>query len=247
MGFFRRNGAERAERPDDPLGLAEPPAEDELEPVGDVAAAQEEAALIATERLPKRIRPKLWARAEIAEHEAVLQLRPLADDLAAVLCIDLPTTVQNVRPEDVEAVGLPVEELWRRALTQLDDGEPVERVPLDEARRVEIIASDSQFLATRVLDLEKLIGPIGKHGALLALPHRHMVMVHTIEDGPTLLEAVDILVPVAARAHADGPGALSPHLYWWHGGELERIPVDGEATSITPPPGFVELLSALSA
>ncbi|MBA2346824.1 MAG: hypothetical protein H0V81_00880 [Solirubrobacterales bacterium] len=34
--------------------------------------------------------------------------------------------------EPVAAVGLSVEELWDRALSQLEDGEPVGRIPLDE-------------------------------------------------------------------------------------------------------------------
>lgn len=234
MKLFRRRNAE--DEDSEALGPTDP-----------VLVAGAELRQIANERLLRRVRPKLWARAEIAEHEAVLQLRPLADDLVAVLCLDLPSTVQNVRLEELEASGLSVEELWARALGQLDDGEPVERIPFDENGRVELIASDSQFLAARVLALDTLIDGLGPHGALLALPHRHMVMVHRIEDGPALSEAIDLLVPLAARAHADGPGPLSPHLYWWHDGELARVPVDGDAGTITPPPAFVELLATLSA
>jgi hypothetical protein len=46
----------------------------------------------------------------------------------------------------------------------------------------------------------------------------------------------------------EGPGSLSPSLYWWRNGAFTVIPTrlqKGELT-ISPPPDFVDVVSALS-
>ncbi len=191
-------------------------------------------------------RPQLWAMEAVEELGDVLIAREVTEDLAAVLSLDLPTAVHAVRPEDVAAAGLPEDALWQRALAQLDDGEPIERTVLDGDELVVVLVSDSHFLASRLLALEDLVGAVPPHGALVGVPHRHMLVLHAIYDA-TVLEAMNLMAPFVVQHFEDGPGSLSPHLYWWHdGGELERLVVDDDEGSITPPDGFVALLEALT-
>ena len=191
-------------------------------------------------------RPQLWAMEAVEELGDVLIAREVTEDLAAVLSLDLPTSVHAVRPEDITATGLGEDELWERALAQLDDGETIERTVLDDDELVVVLVSDSHFLASRLLALEALVGAVPGHGAVVGVPHRHMLVLHAIYDA-TVLDAVNLMAPFVVQQFQEGPGSLSPHLYWWHdGGELERLVVDDDEGSITPPDGFVALLEALT-
>lgn len=191
-------------------------------------------------------RPQLWPMEAVEEVGDALIAREVTEDLAAVLSVDLPTSVHAVRPEDIEATGLGEDELWERALAQLDDGEPIERTLLDDDELVVVLVSDSHFLASRLLALEELVGAVPPHGVLIGVPHRHMFVVHAIYDA-TVLEAMNLMAPFVVQHFEEGPGSLSPDLYWWHDGEIERLIVDDDEGSITPPDGFVALLEALTA
>ena len=204
--------------------------------------AQHEAPRIAPADMPALVRPQLWALDDVGELQDELVMLEVADDLVAVLSLDLPTTVKAVQPQEVEATGLTEDELWQRAVEQLDDGEPIERVALDEG--VELLVSDSHFLATQVLALEELVGALPEHGALVALPHRHMLALRPIHDA-SVLDAVGVMAPFTVEHFEEGPGSLSPHLYWWHRDGLELIAVDDEAGSIDPPESFMAMLETL--
>ncbi len=206
--------------------------------------AQHEAPEIAPAAMPALVRPQLWALEDVRELQDALVMVEVADDLVAVLSLDLPTTVQAVQPADVGATGLSEDELWQRAVEQLDDGEAIERAALDEDGLVEVLVSESHFLASQVLALEELVGALPEHGALVALPHRHMLALHPIRD-TTVLDAVGVMAPFTVEQFEEGPGSLSPHLYWWHRDGLERIEVDDVAGAINPPDSFVAMLETL--
>ena len=207
---------------------------------------QHDAPAITPVDMPALARPQLWAMDAVEELADVLIAREVTEDLAAVLSLDLPTAVQTVRPEDLAGTGMAEEELWQRALAQLEDGEPIERTVLDDDELVVVLVSDSHFHASRLLALEELVGAVPPHGALVGVPHRHMLVLHAIYDA-TVLEAVNLMAPFVVQHFEDGPGSLSPHLYWWHdGGELERLVIDDDEGSITPSDGFVALLEALT-
>ncbi len=206
--------------------------------------AQDQAPRTAPSDMPALVRPQLWAREDVGELHDELVMLEVTDDLVAVLSLDLPTTVQAVQPHDIEATGLTEDELWQRAVEQLDDGETIERAALDEDGLVEVLVSDSHFLATQVLALEELVGALPEHGALVALPHRHMLALHPIRD-TTVLDAVAVMAPFTVEHFEEGPGSLSAHLYWWHRDGLERIAVDDVAGSISPPDSFIAMLETL--
>ena len=199
---------------------------------------------IAPADMPALARPQLWAMEDVMEVADAVIAREIADDLAVVLSVDLPTAVLSIGPDDVRGTGMTEDKLWQRAMAQLDDGEPIERRPLDDAGLVEVLVSDSHFLATQVLALEALLGPLPDHGALVAVPHRHMIALHVIQDA-TVLDAVGVMAPFTVEHFEEGPGSLSPHRYWWHDRRLELIRVDDDDGSIYPPPSFVAMVETL--
>lgn len=89
--------------------------------------------------------------------------------------------------------------------------------------------------------------PLPAAGALVVVPSRHNLVYHPITDG-SVVDAVNSLASYAVGAYGDGPGALSPQVYWWHDGGLTSLTVIDEATrtfSLRPPPPLLALMKGL--
>ncbi|MBO0702793.1 MAG: hypothetical protein J2P38_07665 [Candidatus Dormibacteraeota bacterium] len=189
------------------------------------------------------IRPRLWGAETLKSVTVPVLSRPVAPDLEAVLSVDLPSAVVSLSPEDALATGRSIAELWDAAYRQTDDGLPVRR---ESTEGLQALYGDSMFVASRLLDLEHLTGPLPPRGALVAVPNRHTLLLHPIET----LGAVGTLkqiVLVAHGIHERGPGSIVPHVYWWRRGQpLLMIPATvDQAVTVMPPDEFVEMLNEL--
>ena len=51
----------------------------------------------------------------------------------------------------------------------------------------------------------------------------------------------------AHRAYEEGPGSLSPHLYWWRAGELTYLETRYEGDSLVLPREFTSVLATSAA
>jgi hypothetical protein len=153
--------------------------------------------------------------------------------------------VSNLQPEQAVATGKTMPELWALAILQIDDGQPVREDDLGDG--VTAFFGDSFFVASRVLDLERFAGEVPVHGALVAIPQRHLLLVHRIET-TRALKALNGMVGAADHFYRQGPGSIVPHVFWWrHGSALLRIPAgirDGQHF-IVPPDEFIAMLNAL--
>jgi len=85
-----------------------------------------------------------------------------------------------------------------------------------------------------------------RNGALVALPHRHLMAAHVIESAE-VEHAAGALARFAYRQFETCPGPVSDQLYWWCGDELTRLPSDsvGETLQIFPTNAFAVLLARL--
>jgi hypothetical protein len=172
---------------------------------------------------------------------------PLAPGLARVLVFDLPTTVATV-PRERLVDWPPVDELFAIATSNLrDEPQPAhESVALKNGGTIDVQLGDSFFVASRVLMLPEVADLDGARGALVAIPHRHALLVHPIRDLATI-EAINVMVVLADQWYREGPGSLSPTVHWWHDGALTPIPSevrDGKV-SVYPPDALVEVLNGL--
>ena len=70
---------------------------------------------------------------------------------------------------------------------------------------------------------------IGERGAIVSMPIRHSVLVHPIDDS-TVRPAIAGMIPITRQLFKQGPGSVSPHLYWWRDGALEWIPTFFDGT-----------------
>jgi hypothetical protein len=173
--------------------------------------------------------------------------------LVTLLAIDLPTTV--ITPAEafwVERGGL---ERWRavgeRNLAALIGSEQVERHQVaDHDYAFTVLAGDSFFTATLALLMDRVLpayDPTDRVdtalGALVAVPHRQQLAWRVL-DRPGAVPTLDALVRFTVLGNADGPGPVSPHLYWVRAGVWERLTEIAEdgTVSVTVSP---ELQAAL--
>jgi hypothetical protein len=171
---------------------------------------------------------------------------PFAHGVVAGLVVDLPQTVVGVTIAQLASWGLPAADAWRQAWANVAAEaapEEVERLAFGGAEVVSVYG-DSFFTASKVAFLPDVVGPVGPDGALVAIPRRHTILAHLLGDGPAG-EVVGPLVLNTRRLHVDGPGSVSPHLYWWKDGELRWVPasVDDDARiELYPPAELAPLL-----
>jgi hypothetical protein len=177
--------------------------------------------------------------------------RLLAPDLVAALALDMPTSVRTVTDKDVEHWATPIAELYAIGTANLADELHTyqrEQLDLSKGRRIEVLYGDSFFVASQAIRFAELAGET-PHGALLAMPNRHQLLWHVIESADGAIEAVNGLVQQAAGAYEDGPGSLTPDVYWWRAGAFTLIPavVDRRrGINVMPPEEFVQLLNSLA-
>lgn len=173
-----------------------------------------------------------------------LVLREIAPCLDEVLVVDLPSVVVTVKPEVVVGWDQDPERLLELGRDNLRRDEVTrERVELDGGVVIEIFEGDSHFVASRVLVLDldpQMEAPLG---ALVAMPNRHAMAMHVVRDFEIQAEATRVMLGWLEQAHREGPGSISPHLFWLSPDrELLQFEteISPEGVSVTPPRRFIE-------
>ncbi|MEU9115967.1 immunity 49 family protein [Streptomyces sp. NPDC048483] len=178
--------------------------------------------------------------------------RVVADGLVFAYALDGPTTVRILTDGDVARAGLP--ELGEAAYANLMRI-PVEHEEVSFKGRALLhsVYGDSPFIASKALFLSELARrvtgkPLPDAGALVVVPTRHLLAYHPIVDG-SVADAINDLAMYAFGAHEDGPGSLSPRVYWWHRGGLTSLTVidhDTRIFSLKPPPELLGMMKGLT-
>ena len=156
---------------------------------------------------------------------------PFGDDLMAVLALDKGDKANLLKLVDANHWGLPFDDLLHVARVNTQNEPDLERQTItlkDDAGEAAIVSSKRWFAASQALWPERMLGEIGKFGALVAAPNAHVAMAYRIDDRRTL-PALELLEPWAQRRTEAGVPAISPHVYWWRPGNIVRL--DGEARS----------------
>jgi len=208
--------------------------------------------LLATDLTAARpyLKLRLYSKETFGEGPDQFVVRDIADDLVAVLCFDLPSNVVTVNAESLARWGCTADEVWYQALANL---RRTERAPFEDVdvggAVLKAMTGDSFFVASNLLLLDDVLGDEAtRWGALAAVPNRHTLVWHPIAD-LTALRAIDAMVVMASRMCAEGPGSISPYLFWWREGVLRTLPTRETADhyEFVPPDEFVtEVLEQLA-
>jgi hypothetical protein len=173
--------------------------------------------------------------------------RALEEDLVAVLVLDTPEAVRFPTRVQVEAWGRGEDELFDIALAAVRGEEGLEtHVQEHQGARIVLLAGDSYYAATWAIWAGELDAPASEHGAIVAVPHRHAVLVHAIRD-LSVVPALGHMAQIAASMHAEGPGSISSSVYWWRDGRFDRVEItvtDGNM-SIAPSDELLAVLNSL--
>lgn len=177
--------------------------------------------------------------------------RPYAEGILQVLAVDVADAVRCVPAREVAELGWDLDEAWASALSQTEVLERPDEIHSIDIGGADIIHlfGDRPFTASMIRVVDELIGEIadiGPHGAIVAMPLRHSVLIHAV-GGPDVRTAIAVMIPITRQLFKQGPGSVSPHLYWWRNGELQWIPTffDGTIGGVEFYPS-AELAAALS-
>lgn len=173
----------------------------------------------------------------------------LAPGLTAAFVYDLPTSVATANPEQVAAWNRSHEELLTVALDNVRrDAVETQTVGDGGPSAVRACVADHFFVASHALLLDELLRDTGVDQAVLAVPHRHALLYAPMGDA-SIVRSINRLIPTAVSMFQQGPGSISPGLYWWRAGVVTLLPAefDGRNVAFRPPDEFVEALNRLAA
>lgn len=187
------------------------------------------------------LRVRLYAEGALLADDVVR--RPVAAGLVEVLVAEVSGAVRQVPPAVVAGWGVPEDELFELGRRQVLAAGLLARRALDLGGvAVTVLESTSAFAATHVHWLGSYVD-VPPAGLLVALPTRHLVLCTPLVTRAATLDAAQALLVNADLLWREGPGGLSPDLWWWRDGQLVLLP--GTATSLSPPASFLTVLDAL--
>ena len=172
----------------------------------------------------------------------------IAEGLIGCLVYDLPNTTRSVSVDDAQVWGRSRDELIRLAISNATADKVVEEnVDVTEGCSLRVLGGGF-FTSSNALNLETRVPLEHPWGALVCVPNRHTVVYHPITS-IKVVAAVNTMLLLAQKMFVDGPGSITPELYWWRAGKLERLParvVDDNALQFMPPDAFVKMLDQLA-
>jgi hypothetical protein len=174
--------------------------------------------------------------------------RQLSEQVVATLVFDLPDSIMNIKPENIIPWQKRVDELFTIGYENAKESYPIE-IEKQQFGNVHLwmALADHFFAPNILLSLhEEHNHLLGTHGALVGVPHRHIVLIYPIED-LGVLDAIHALVPTVYGMNQEGPGSISHELFWYKDGEFHNLPYELEEQKMKfiPPDNFVELLNSL--
>ena len=173
--------------------------------------------------------------------------KELTDEIVELLVFDLPHTVTSIKPENVTAWNKQTKELFDIGFKNIKSNYPLEISQQDmKDYKIWLIQSDNVFASNILLDKNDLKKYIGKHGALIGVPHRHAVIIYPIEN-LEVAKAINSLIPIIKGMNNEGPGSISDRLYWYKDNQLINLPYNflDNKLQFYPPDNFVSMLNEL--
>jgi hypothetical protein len=146
--------------------------------------------------------------------------RPFAPGLIEAIVADTPTTVRTVVTDDAATWPVTTNELFAVGRDGVRADGPLECDVIDDTG-IRVLEGSTFYAATHLVWLESYLDP-EPHGALAVAPTRSTIAACPIRRDTALITA-ERLRAFAADSHEDGPGSLTPDLFWWRRGTLTLL------------------------
>lgn len=200
------------------------------------------------EAIRGQLRARLYPEDILRQSDDVVVRAGPPGTLEAVV-VDLPTCVRTVSRSEAALWPVSVDALHALARENLMLGGPlqVSTAEVERGVHIKVIQGDPYYAASHALWLDRYLAEGLPHGALVALPRRDIALFHEIRS-LSAIEAVTALLRIAIAMHRDGPGSLTPNVYWRRQGEFEPLPCSLEDGTMrfSPPDDFLDLLDTLT-
>jgi hypothetical protein len=194
--------------------------------------------------------PRLMSSQDLRQVQ-VTYAREVAEGIREVLNVDLTESVATFLDEHVERFG-PLEDLRRAGLANLrtvtfDQHEVLEH----QGGRVDILLGDSMFVASTLVVLPEVLAGLGlpapgPRGVFVAVPFRHQLAFHVLQDA-TAIPSLNVMAAFARAGFDDAPGPVSPDVFWWRDGALDKLTVnDPDGIRIDVGPELADVLDELA-
>jgi hypothetical protein len=192
------------------------------------------------------LKPRIYMVGDLPDDAAIVSSQ-IGAGLISVLTYDLPTSVRTIHRDDADSWSVPIDELFAIALANIASApDRPERTDVPfEGGVFHALHGDSFFVTSEILRLREHLGD-APNGALVAIPNRHILLFHPLLDLSAVV-AVQFLIQMTIQMFREGPGSVSPNLYWWHDGALTQLPYDTDRKGVQffPPDEFVQVLNGL--
>lgn len=200
----------------------------------------------------EKIEKYIGVRLYDVEYAANLQkenmiVQHFTEGVLAVLVFDLPESVMNIKPEQIEPWGKTSDELYEIGKQNIKQNYVVNLFEEKVGDNKFWFAEADHFYATNfVMNIQDFPQVIGRKGSLVSIPNRHIALIYPIQN-LEVVGALNNMLYLTSRMYEDGPGSITDRLYWYNDGIFLDIPhrIEDEKLAITPPSVFIDALNEL--
>ncbi len=192
---------------------------------------------------------RLWEQADTTEWDDLLHVNGRIPGIIGVVVIDLPESAHALSADDIAGWDVTADQVCQTALANLDRLAPVkaEKVKLKNGAVIHFLTGDSIYGGSWALRLNKHPGLHGKHGALVAIPTRDLVLTIPIND-LSIVPQTETLIMLAMNLELEGPGSVTNNIYWHHKGHFVQLPyeIKDQQLFFKPPQTYLDMLNQLT-
>jgi hypothetical protein len=169
------------------------------------------------------------------------------EEFQAVVAIDLEGKIVLANEDMARDWGVPEEELFSSAVANTDRYEPVRNeIVAYGGPNLRAFFGPAFYTASHLLWLKRHIDDWPEAGVLAIAPNRGSLVAHEMRDA----SAGHAMVQLAAMARgmfAEGPGSISPCVFWLREGAIEVVPIEitDEGVRFEPGPEFASAIASL--
>jgi hypothetical protein len=198
------------------------------------------------EQIKQRLAVRIMPRYDQVPPETLVCREDL-EGTFSTLVFDLPTTIRSVHADEEKRWPVGLSAVWA---TALENTKALTKPEIEEMDfggvTVKAVTSEDSYVTTHALWLHEQPDWLGPRGALVAIPHRHALLVYPIRDMGVVM-AIEKLAVVATGMEQEGPGSITANLYWFCDGKFVNLPYElkGRSLNFHPPNEFVEMLNTL--
>jgi hypothetical protein len=154
--------------------------------------------------------------------------REILPGVLEMLAYDMPESFRMLTDQDIERFG-GLTALREAGLANLRalPAEPAERRTAASGGHFDVLTSESVYTASRALVLDDVAGQLpgeadAGNGVFACVPNRHQLAVHVPGDESVILSVTE-MAHFGLAGYSDGPGPLSPSVFWWRNGRWEQL------------------------